>query len=290
MKTQKLPALIEYYELDERVNVNNYRHVAVKVHLQLDILKNWIGRPDGYDYDEDEDDYHYHETINFEKAATDLEYYNGFYVMKSLYYAIEEICEDYPTSISAGTWCALLLIAKQWDSFNIYTERINDVVDERFEFLKMYKLMTDIAHGRKQANKLIIASGVKELGKVEYVESVFKEILRYINSDFNKEKYLYEAEYILYNGSIPGSTATKSQALRHRRNMRFCIINKLNHLLSIDIRDDRERYFFIHQLLGCVMLYKHKFIPKNNRGKYLADKKCNAIRAIEKLYEDRNKM
>lgn len=112
MAKKVLPKKIKYFELDDRVDVENYKSVAVKTKYDKEYIASQIKS--------------YHEILpGLVKEVDDVsdldksevEYYSNLWIEKDFYSYINDKIEESGVDIQTGSLCLYLLILKHLDRF-----------------------------------------------------------------------------------------------------------------------------------------------------------------------------
>lgn len=256
---KKLPALIRYYELDERVNVENYIENAVRIEYDKDIFHDWTDY-DGMELLDDGFRYYKEITESHLKNPQSSDYYRGTWVKKSMYNEVQNLRNGLEIPVLTGTLC-MLVIAIRHDFNHIRSSRLGNIyVDERWEFLKFLKALYDIVHSDANATSLEIHSCSKQLIKAQYPKYIAEHILEAFESPSGSNYFPFLLEYIykrdMYCNYESTPAELKTWFERHRR----YVVMQLNKLLLQYDLPKTSRHLAIDQLLAIAGVENHEVI------------------------------
>ncbi len=277
------------FELDDRVNPGNYKIAAIKAEYDISLIYEWVGR--FYKTGDDDEEFNEYYKKAYESKEIIIaedefqEYSSNLWIEKKLFNQVNGLLEEFSVDFSAGTICLLLLIVQYWDRQNLMEEQESEIIDSRFEYLKFYHAILDHINGDLDANKILLMNGNKEKAKFEFSKGLCEELIKQINPSFLPNSSNHYSEYNWYKDKIKHNSLSKGQSQKNRRDLRFSVICKFDNLFKNCFTKDRERFFFINQLLGCIKYMGHDLVARNCNNWGL--EKANAIRKIEKLLEDR---
>lgn len=280
MQTKKLPALIEYYELDERVNINNYKVAANMVEFDSELFNDWIDY-EGTKQLEDEITY-YQEIAECHLVDKEIsDYYRNTWVEKKLYADVRNLRRKLAIPISTGTLCMITLAIRS-DFNHIRNRREGNIyTTERWEYLKFHKALNDILHANINASSIVINSGSKEIIKVQFPRYIAEQIVSKRNAagisvqQSILSEYHYNEQFQTYYESKPKDN---KKWFEHSRQY---VIKRLNEvLLNYDL-PKTSRHLAIDQILAIAGVEFHKVF---RGGTYFYGKnRDNISRKIKRL-------
>lgn len=256
MKSKKTYEVIKYFELDERVNFENYKRTAVKINFDKDVFYDWIDL-EGNELIEG-GFRHYKEISELHFQDPDkAEYYSNTWAEKKFYNEVSELVQACKVNICADT-ISMIAICIRHDALRIHTigERLNNT-DEEFEFLKLHKALWEIAQENESATSITVNSGNRQVIKTLFVKCSAERILQALDK-FNLLEYNWKAEQYICHDWKPAEIKKYSE--RFIRDT----VKQLNQLLISYITSQPSRYFFIDQILAIASCGKHSIVRYNN--------------------------
>lgn len=279
MKTKNTYEVVKYFELDERVNFENYKRTAVKINFDKDVFYDWIDLEgnelfeDGFRHYDEISEWHFQDP---DKA----DYFSNTYVERGIYKYAQKLLNDCEVDFDLGTLCMLIVYTRyEARSINSLYERVGQT-DEEFEFLKFHKALWEIVNDNMPATALSVNTCTKQLIKTQYPKYTAKVILESLEATskrhFPTEYYLKRRRYLQYDFSFK-EIKDFYEGLRHRE------AKRMNELFMPIIPKQSTRYFFIDQLFAIAEYGNHSLVQKGCTD--YGRKRDNSIRKMKEVFK-----
>jgi hypothetical protein len=275
MNTKNTYDVIKYFQLDERVNFENFRRTAVKIEFDRDVFYDWI---DFEGNEQIEDGFRHYDEISecHFQDPTKEEYYSNTWAEKKFYNAVRELVHESKVNICVDT-LSMIAICIRHDKLRIETigERLKNT-DEEFEFMKVHKALWEIVHESEPATSITINSCNRILVKTQFVKNSAERIIQSLGK-FNWLEYNWKAQqYIQYDWKPYEIKKFYETFIRYT-------VRQLNQFLLAYIPSQPSRYFFIDQILAIASCGKHSIVKRNNPN--YTKERDNINRKMKELFK-----
>lgn len=260
-------SFINYYELDLRVTINNFKEEAILAEYDKEFIQELF-----------QDEFNrYPLTRGFENVKTQpdyhrlYEYVSGLWIHKDLYYYVAEITDRFKIPILPGTICVSLLILAWLD------RHVKKLVDEikrprtpEEEFSRFVHWLYSYRNSdHKTDQKLILQRGKGDV-EFHFPGHIFQRLL-WVLDQFEEKDFL---NYIYFRFSLPRvdnpleNNSESTEKIESPDNLmalfrKRCLIVIYYLLYNTDCRRS-DKDFLCNQLLGKLHILDYSLIKDNN--------------------------
>jgi hypothetical protein len=264
MKTKKLPALIVYYELDKRVNINNYLEVAINITYDKDTIHKAFDELSKLPLNIRRGFENVPSMPNYEKW---LPYVSNIWIEREFYNKVEQHLTKVKMDNLTGTVCILLLIFKNIHIFEEQVHTNDSKIAMHEEFGRFLNFILKYRTESKLVATIELVKGFP-IATFKHGDFIMQNLLKLIDERYENDLMGWFELHHKFRFREMELTNEGNPKDFHTYFTRF-MLTKLEGMFHMRIKSQSKRCLLYNQLLSSVQINGYtEFTAEKHHDKY----------------------